>query len=351
MSNFKIGTLSMTHSMNGVYPQASTYLDYIQNRRGKILENQRQLFDTADEKMKRIHDIIWQIADTEIPVLITGEKGVGKKLIAKAIHEAGSSSQEKPFFSIDCKHPNLEEELFGKEGLIHKAQNGILLLNEITASSSSVQKKLLNFLQDSLLSQKDLPSLKLRLLATTDANILKAVSQGKFRQDLYYRLYVIHFEVPPLRDRPKDIMLLSQKFLDDFCERTERSRLLLSEKAMEKLKKHEWARNITDLKMIVEKAANLCRGDLIGPECIPFEGEEKVHNLDWIQSLPVGQTLDLVETHFILKTLDYHNGNRTHAAKTLGISLRTLRNKINEFTAAGYEVPLPQMGRSLSTKS
>lgn len=364
MSNFKIGSQPVGNTVNGSYPQASTYLDYIQNRKGKRPEEQRQLFDTADEKMKRIHDIIWQIAGTNVPVLITGETGVGKRMVAQAIYEASNDST-KPYISANCASiPSqaLEKELFGfesnsgegHESLVGKCQlanNGILVLDEITETDLSVQAKLLRVLQERIIepiNAKAPISVNTRIIATTSRDIVKAVSQGKFRQDLYYRLYVLHLEIPPLRERSKDIGLLATKFVDQCAKNYNRPNLSLSEEAITKLRNYNWPGNVRELEDLIQRAVLICTTDTIGPECIPINGEEPIRSMEWVSSLPIGQALHLVETHFILKTLEYHNGNRTHAAKTLGISLRTLRNKINEFTAAGYEVPMPQLGRTLT---
>lgn len=361
MSNFKIGSQPVGNTVNGSYPQASTYLDYIQNRKGKRPEEQRQLFDTADEKMKRIHDIIWQISGTNVPVLITGESGVGKQLIAQAIHEA-SNDLTKPFINVNCaamQSPLLENELFGIEAMgentrspskFEQANNGILVLDEITETDLSLQAKLLRVLQERVIEPTNAKTpipVNTRIIATTSRDIVKAVAQGKFRQDLYYRLYVLHLEIPPLRERSKDIALLAAKFVGECAKSQNRPQLALSDEALTKLKSYNWPGNVRELQDLIQRAVLLCPSDSIGPECIPINGEEPVRSLEWVASLPIGQPLHLVETHFILKTLAFHNGNRTHAAKTLGISLRTLRNKINEFTAAGFDVPVPQFGRTL----
>ncbi len=160
---------------------------------------------------------------------------------------------------------------------------------------------------------------------------------------------MLHLELAPLRDRPKDIVLLSQKILANQGTHFQRPELSFSDAALDKLKNYDWPGNIRELESIIQKAVILTEQNVIPPEAISINGEEPMRSLEWVQSLPLGQTLHLVETHFILQTLNFHKGNRTHAAKTLGISLRTLRNKINEFTAAGFEVPLPIVGRSTLT--
>jgi DNA-binding NtrC family response regulator len=368
VSNFKIGSQTIAHTINGNYPQASTYLDYIQNRKGTRTEDQRQLFDTADEKMKRIHDIIWQVSGTNVPVLITGEAGVGKKMVARAIHEASIFHDARKIFTgIDCSSMSasvLEKELFGFEtdpisgssnyqpGKFEIASNGTILLNEITDTDLSIQTKLLRILQEQLIERSGTrPSIPVsaRVIATTSKDIVKAVSSGKFRQDLYYRLYVLHLEIPPLRNRPKDIALLATKFVQDCGKVFNKPNMSITDSALDKLKRHHWPNNVTELSNVIERAVMQNMSNTLEPENIPLDGDEiRPHSLEWVSSLPIGQTLHLVETHFILKTLAFHSGNRTHAAKSLGISLRTLRNKINEFTAAGFEVPTPLLGKASS---
>lgn len=365
-SKFSQSNYAAAVSKSTSYPNASTYLDFIQQRKGRRpdKDHSRKLFDTADEKMTRIQDIIWQISDTNVPVLITGESGVGKEVIAKAIHSAGSQ-KDRPFVAVNCAAMPatlLESELFGFEkgaftganqkhvGKFEQADNGTLLLDEITEMEPALQAKFLRVLQEKEIERlggKSPVKINTRIIATTNRDIVSLVSQGRFRQDLYYRLYVLHIEVPPLRERPKDIALLSQKFLDDCKTSFNRPNLSFSEDAMAKIKQHTWPGNVRELQNIIQRAVIMSSNDVIVSSNIPIEGETPMISLDWVNSLPIGQTLRTVETHFILETLKNHRGNRTHAAKTLGISLRTLRNKINEFTAEGFEVIAPLTGRSL----
>lgn len=363
MTGFKLHH-PMQPKVGSGYPHASTYLDFIQHRKGRRPDRDKPLFDSADEKMARIQDIIWQIADTNVPVLITGESGSGKEVIARAIHQA-AGTEGRPFVAVNCAAMPaalLESELFGHEkgsftgahqkhiGKFEQAQNGTLLLDEITEIDIALQAKLLRVLQEKEVERvggTQPISVNTRVIATTNRDIISAVSQGRFRQDLYYRLYVLHLEIPPLRERPKDIELLANKFLDDCRKNFNRPSLVFSPEAMEKMRNHQWPGNVRELQNVVQRAVILSAQDVIKESSIPVDGEEApMISMDWINSLPIGQTLKTVETHFILETLKNHHGNRTHAAKTLGISLRTLRNKINEFTAEGYDVTAPVNGRS-----
>ena len=365
------GKLSATSpivpSMSPNYPNASTYLDFIQSRKGRrpAQKGNEPLLVTADEKMMRIQDIIWQIADTNVPVLITGESGVGKEVVAKAVHRASSSTEkDRPFIAVNCAAMPatlLESELFGFEkgaftganqrhiGKFEQANEGTLLLDEITEIEPALQAKLLRALQEKEIERiggKASIPFTGRIIATTNRDIVKAVAQGKFRQDLYYRLYVLHLEIPPLRERPKDVIALSEHFLQECRKNFQRPNLAFDDEAMNKLKAHNWPGNVRELQNIVQRSVIMSTTDVISPASIPIDSDNQTASLDWVTNLPIGQSLRTVETHFILETLKHHRGNRTHAAKTLGISLRTLRNKINEFTAEGFEVIAPMSGRA-----
>jgi transcriptional regulator with PAS, ATPase and Fis domain len=187
-----------------------------------------------------------------------------------------------------------------------------------------------------------------RIIATSNRDVVAAVKKSEFREDLYYRLNVIKLVIPPLRERPKDVVALAQYFLDKYREEYKRPGLVLSDDAILKLKKYSWPGNVRELQNVIQRAILMSQGTIIMPNDVPVNTKINVReSLDWVEALPLGRPMREVETHFIIETLKYHNGNRTHAAKTLGISLRTLRNKINEFTASGYEVPAPTIGKAL----
>jgi transcriptional regulator with PAS, ATPase and Fis domain len=365
MSKSKFGYGAAASSLDSPSGHGSTYLDFIQSRRGVRNAPTRQtseLFKTADEKMMRIQDIVWQIADTNVPVLITGESGVGKEVVARSIHSAGND-QNSPFIAINCASMQpaaLESELFGYEkgafagasqrylGKLEQANNGTLLLDEITEMDLTLQGKLLRVLQEKVVDRiggTGPTPINTRIVASTKCDIMACIAKGTFRQDLYYRLYVIHLEIPPLRDRPKDIDLLSKHFLAECGKNFGKDGLHFAGDAMDKLMTYQWPGNVRELQNVIQRAAIMTPDATISAKHLPIEGDRKESSFEWVEALPMGQTLRLVETHFILETLKIHSGNRTHAAKTLGISLRTLRNKINEFTALGYEVMAPQNGR------
>ena len=339
-------------------PTAEDYLQYTQ-----VLRQNVGPFLAADEKMLRIKEVVEQIKDTAVPVLITGESGTGKEVIARQVH-AFSSRRDEPFVAVNCAAlPSnlLESELFGHEkgsftgahqrhiGKFELASNGTLLLDEVTEMDPALQAKLLRALQEKEIERiggtGPIP-IKTRIIATTNRDITQAVASGQFRQDLYYRLHVIQLEVPALRDRPADIEVLAQYFLRQYCDQFGKEILELSPGAKQRLKTHTWPGNVRELQNVIQRAVLLSSGREITEVGLPIDADHAVTNGDWISFLPIGRPLRDLETQFILETLKHHQGNRTHAAKTLGISLRTLRNKINEFTAEGIEVMAPTTGRA-----
>ncbi len=349
-------------------PTESDYLSFIQGQKElwKQADDPRdfaKLFLAADEKMIRIRDIVEQIANANVPVLITGESGTGKEVVARAIHKA-SDRAKKPFIAVNCAAlpaSLLETELFGHEkgsftdahqrhiGKFEQANGGTLLLDEVTEIDPALQAKLLRALQEKEIERVGgsgpIP-IDCRIIATTNRDIAAHISKGTFRQDLYYRLYVIHMEIPALRDRAKDIDLLSQHFLTLFSEEFNKQGIEFTAEAKAKLQKYSWPGNVRELQNVVQRTVLMTSKQAVTADDIPIDTSFISTNLDWVRSLPIGLTLQEVETQFILATLGHHGGNRTHAAKTLGISLRTLRNKINEFTAAGIQVMAP-MGKGV----
>jgi transcriptional regulator with PAS, ATPase and Fis domain len=356
-------------------PSSSEYLQYVQDksavpsaatRVGAVAAGGAEVdarFLAADEKMLRIREIIEQIKDTNVPVLITGESGTGKEVIARAVHRE-SSRAAHPFVAVNCAAlPSnlLESELFGYEkgaftgalqrhiGKFELATNGTLLLDEVTEMDPGLQAKLLRALQEKEIERLGgsgpIP-VKTRIIATSNRDIVQAVAQGQFRQDLYYRLHVIQLEVPALRERPKDIEILAQSFLTRYSEQFGKPGMQLAADARAKLKQHSWPGNVRELQNVVQRAVLLAAGEVIAATDIPIEDDNTQVTMGWVTHLPIGKPLKDLETHFILETLKHHQGNRTHAARTLGISLRTLRNKINEFTSDGIEVMAPVTGRA-----
>jgi transcriptional regulator with PAS, ATPase and Fis domain len=276
-----------------------------------------------------------------------------------------SSRKEAPFTAINCAAlpPNLlESELFGFEkgaftgadsrhlGKFEQAKGGTLLLDEVTETDQGLQAKLLRALQEKEIERiggtGPIP-VDTRIIATSNRDIARTVSEGKFRQDLFYRLYVIHLEIPPLRQRPKDIEVLIRHFLKVFSTQYRNQELTISADAMSNLVKYPWPGNVRELQNIIQRAVLMAQSSMLTADDFNLEPKATTGDMDWVKHLPIGQKMRTVETQFIIETLREHNGNRTHSAKTLGISLRTLRNKINEFANEGFEVPQPTLGKPL----
>lgn len=358
MSNIRIDNAAQAHEITTEV--RDDYLNYAQSRTQK--SGSGKYFLASDEKMLRIQDVIEQISSTSVAVLITGESGVGKEIVAKAVHNA-STRRTKPFVAINCAAlpPTLlEAELFGYEkgaftgatqrhlGKFEQAQGGTLLLDEVSEMDPSLQAKLLRALQEreiERLGGSGPVQVDVRIIATSNRNLPQAVEQGQFRQDLYYRLHVINIEIPSLRDRPRDIELLANHFLALYSDQFNKPLMSFAPDAMNKLMQYKWPGNVRELNNLIQRTSLLANNMIITAKDIPIEIGQETSSDNWIASLPIGKSLAEVETQFILETLKFHSGNRTHAAKTLDISLRTLRNKINDFTAAGIHVIGPSGGK------
>jgi transcriptional regulator with PAS, ATPase and Fis domain len=362
----KSSVANAIHAPQTVDP--NLFVQYALDRKQQQLAQEEMeaedVFITVDDKMLQLRDVIQQIAHANVPVLITGESGTGKEVVARAIHQA-SQRAAKSMVAVNCAAlPStlLESELFGFEkgsftdaharhlGKFERANGGTLLLDEVTEIDARLQAKLLRVLQEKeverLGGNGPLP-VDVRIIATTNRDIVSQVAQGLFRQDLYYRLYVIHLEIPPLRERVKDIPVLAEHFLRKFGQKFGKPDVALSPEGVRKLMTHRWSGNVRELQNVLQRALLTATGNVIAPAHIALNDDRAAGELEWVRHLPIGRQLMDVETHFILETLKSHQGNRTHAAKTLGISLRTLRNKINEFTARGIEVMQPQTGKAL----
>ena len=234
-------------------------------------------------------------------------------------------------------------------GKFEAATKGTLLLDEVTEMDPALQAKLLRALQEREIERvggSGPIAVNTRIIATTNRDIMAAVAQGQFRQDLYYRLHVIQLEVPALRDRAKDIELLARHFLKIFANQFGKLDIDFDASALQKLMSHPWPGNVRELQNVIQRAVLLTANSKISAQDLPIEAAARDGESTWVEHLPIGRPLRDLETQFILETLKHHQGNRTHAARTLGISLRTLRNKINEFTSEGLNVTAPMTGRA-----
>ncbi|MGL4426358.1 MAG: sigma-54-dependent transcriptional regulator [Alphaproteobacteria bacterium] len=304
-----------------------------------------------DPITKDVFDLAGKFATSDASILITGESGTGKEVMARYIHQK-SKRQKKPFVSINCAaipENLLESELFGHEkgaftgaiarrlGLFEQAHGGTLLLDEISEMHPRLQAKLLRAVQEREINRVGgghPVKVDIRLLATSNRDLLKAVEEGIFREDLYFRLNVINLELPPLRKRPGDLAILSNHFLAKYADANGISMKLLSEDAQDAIKAYHWPGNVRELENAMHRAILLSsHGDEILPEHIFLfkHPEPRSPLMSQVGEPWVGQTISAVEKTLILETLDHCLGNRTHAAHILGITIRTLRNKLKQY--------------------
>ncbi len=332
-----------------------------------------------DPAMDRVVKMADQIAGSDASVLITGESGTGKEVIAKYLHSR-SKRVNKPFISINCAaipEALLESELFGHEkgaftgaiarriGKFEEANGGTLLLDEISEMDFRLQSKLLRAIQERLIDRvggaKPVP-VDIRILATSNRNLNDAVREGAFREDLLFRLNVVNLKLPPLRDRPGDIAALSDHFVAKYSKANGLSPRSLSADARQELLRAPWPGNVRELENTLHRAVLLSQSDIIGPDAISLpdgtglSAAVHAHSLsaqlaqtaETMSRAMVGRTVADVERDLILDTLDHTLGNRTHAANILGISIRTLRNKLNQYSDEGTLVPSPGEHRSVA---
>ncbi|MFN7226123.1 MAG: sigma-54-dependent transcriptional regulator [Holosporales bacterium] len=321
--------------------------------------------DPATAKVLKLAD---QIAPSEASVLITGESGTGKEVFARYIHKK-SKRANAAFISINCAaipENLLESELFGHEkgaftgalarrvGKFEEANGGTLLLDEVTEMHPRLQAKLLRAIQEREIDRVGGATpvkVNIRLIATSNRNMEQAVKEGIFREDLYFRLNVFTLHLPSLRERRGDIAPLADYFIEKYATANAVKPLPLSSQALEKLLAHQWRGNIRELENTMHRAVLLASGDSIGIEAIMLTGAGEsplggsttaatpVASSGGASTPLVGRTVEAVERELIVNTLEHCLGNRTHAANILGISIRTLRNKLKQYSDEGVAVP------------
>lgn len=307
-----------------------------------------------DHRMQRVFEMIESIADTRATVLITGESGTGKSLVARAIHRR-SSRRDKPFVEIACgalPETLLESELFGhvagaftgamgeKLGKFMQADGGTIFLDEISTASPALQVKLLRVLQDFEFEQvggNKTFSVDVRVILATNEDLRRLVQEGRFRQDLYYRINVINIELPPLRERISDIPLLVEHFLQRICQETGRPARRISEEALQALQRYHWPGNVRELQNVIERAVLLGKGELITlADLPPSTATASAAPWDQVGPQPLKQALCLPERQIILDALEAHHWNRQATAAALGINRTTLYKKMKRL---GLEPP------------
>jgi DNA-binding NtrC family response regulator len=308
------------------------------------------------EAMRRVLDLAERVARVESTALITGESGVGKERIARLIHEE-SPRAARPFVAVNCgavTETLLESELFGhargaftgadreRPGLFEAASGGTLFLDEVGEVSAGMQVKLLRALQERevrRVGENRSRPVDVRVVAATNRNLADEVAAGRFRQDLYYRLRVIELRVPPLRDRPEDVLPLARVFLSETARRMARKLTGFTPRAADQLLRYEWPGNVREVQNAIEHAVALAVGSRVEVEDLPEELRGAMP-----RPRPIGRTrpLEDVEREYILAAVESAGGNRTHAAADLGIGLATLKRKLQRY---GATTPTPARPR------
>jgi DNA-binding NtrC family response regulator len=329
---------------------------------------------TRDPAMQAVTALADQVAASEASILITGESGVGKEVMARYLHKK-SRRAERPFISVNCAaipENLLESELFGHEkgaftgalarriGKFEEADGGTLLLDEISEMDVRLQAKLLRALQEREIDRVGGTSpvkVNIRVIATSNRDLTVAVREGAFREDLLYRLNVVNLRLPALRERPGDILALAEHFVKKYAAANGLAERPLSQEARRRLVSHRWPGNVRELENAMHRAVLLAVGPEIEEAAIRLpDGQPMSAPADAGAMIAgraaqaasmagasfVGQTVAQVEQSLILDTLSHCLGNRTHAANILGISIRTLRNKLKEYSESGISVPAPQ---------
>ena len=326
----------------------------------EAVTDSKSAFVWHDPAMERVVSLAEKIAASDASVMITGESGTGKEVMARFLHDR-SKRKAKPFVSVNCAalpEGLLESELFGHErgaftgavarriGKFEEADGGTLLLDEISEMDARLQAKLLRALQERVIDRvgggKPVP-VDIRVLATSNRKLEDEVRAGRFRQDLYYRLNVVALRLPPLRERPADVLALSAHFIQRFAAANGLPVRPLAEAAKRQLLANPWRGNVRELENVLHRAVLVATGPEIGPDALIGLGEAYGLGDDVDRAAAragavltrdlVGRSVADVERGLILDTLDHCGGNRTHAARVLGISIRTLRNKLNEYAA------------------
>ncbi|HEX4533943.1 MAG TPA: sigma-54 dependent transcriptional regulator [Rhizomicrobium sp.] len=326
-----------------------------------------------DDAMAAVIALADQVAGSDASILITGESGTGKEVLARYVHRK-SSRADRPFISVNCAaipENLLESELFGHEkgsftgaiarriGKFEEANGGTLLLDEISEMDVRLQAKLLRAIQEREIDRvggTKPVKVDIRIVATSNRDLADAAKRGTFREDLLYRLNVVNLRLPALRERPKDILALARHFAHKYAEANGAPYRPIASTTERLLIAHAWRGNVRELENTIHRSVLLANGAEISPEAIRLPDGSQVGNtvyadvpgsvkvaVDAVTAVTrglVGRTVSDVERDLILDTLDHCLGNRTHAANILGISIRTLRNKLREYSQSGLAIPL-----------
>ena len=324
----------------------------VQRLRVEVTQNQGPRIEgvvAASESMKRALDVVVRVSSTQSSVLITGESGSGKEVLARAIHERGGRGG--PFVAVNCAampESLLESELFGhvrgaftdareaRVGLFTEANGGTLLLDEIGDMPLGLQPKLLRVLQERRvrpLGARAEHPIDVRIITATHRDLEDRIEKGQFREDLYFRINVVHVALPPLRERAADILPLAQRFLAEHSARSNKAVKGLSAPAAAKLLSYDWPGNVRELSNCMERAVALTRYDELGVDDLPEKVQKHVATRLVVAADDVSELMSLeeVEKRYILRVLETLRGNKTAAARTLGIERKTLYRKLESW--------------------
>ena len=321
--------------------------EYLKERLGQKFDNQNMI--GSSPLMVKLLEIVAQVAATEATVLITGKSGTGKEMIANAIHY-NSLRKDAPFIKINCAaltESLLESELFGhekgaftgadkrREGKFRQADGGSIFLDEVSEMSAGMQVKLLRVLQEREITRvggAEVIAVNVRVIAASNKDLKKEMEQKRFREDLFYRLNVVALHVPALSERREDIPLLAQHFLEMFAAKNKKNIKGFTPQAMEKLIKYAWPGNVRELMNAVERAVVLSRSEYIDADelALLMADSSNVLGSDKF-SLPENMPLDEVEKRSILEAINSCGGNKSEAARRLGITRKTLRKKLDKY--------------------
>ena len=328
--------------------------EYLKERLGEKFDRQNIIGQSA--AMLKLLEIVEQVAATEATILITGDSGTGKEMIANAVH-ANSKRKQAPFIKINCAaltETLLESELFGhekgaftgadrrREGKFLQADSGSIFLDEVSEMSPAMQVKLLRVLQEREVTRvggSDVIKVDVRVIAASNKDLKKEIQMGRFREDLFYRLNVVALAMPPLRERKEDIPLLAQHFLRGFAAKNSKNVTGFTPTAMHKLVEYPWPGNVRELMNAVERAVVLSRTDFVDADELMFLTADDGDSNNRGRSGPAAQVagasenlpLTEVEKRSILEALDVCGGNKSEAARRLGITRKTLRKKLTKY--------------------
>lgn len=334
-----------------------------------------------DPAMQNVLELAEKIAPSDATIMVTGESGTGKEVMSSFIHRK-SKRKDGPFIAVNCAaipENLLESELFGHEkgsftgatgrriGKFEEANGGTILLDEVSEMHPLLQAKLLRAIQEKEITRigsNDAVKVNSRIVATSNRDLEKSVQKGEFREDLYFRLNVVNIKLPALRERPADILPLAKFFSDKFAHENGVPKKDISKEGIQKLESYHWRGNIRELENTMHRAILMSMKDEIEAEAIHLQesnfnsgsndtatpvnapslaptdtslSEKTIENVGGVENL-IGKTISEVERDMIINTLEHTLGNRTHAAKILGISIRTLRNKLNQYSDDGIEI-------------